>query len=178
MLMNSAPAELLQLLTIAALQPSSPRSLRRQKSVLPGRCPHLVCTNHEKKKPPCLNRIRQCGFVFAVRSGAYLCESSSYFDLFFCRISRENSAHSRFDNFNHVKYTKTLLVRNWRTHYFASFFQIDVARCAPREAVCASRTREHASRAWSGWRKQGANSASRWAFRRWEGPPAGAHLIA
>ena len=146
MLMNSAPAELLQLLTIAALQPSSPRSPRRQKSVLPGRRPHLVCTNHEMKKPPCLNGIRQCGSVFAVRSGAYLCESTSYFDLFFCRSALEKSAHSHFDNFNLVKYTKTLPVRNWHTHYFASFFQIVCARCVMRAAVCASRVRQHAPR--------------------------------
>ena len=38
----------------------------------------------------------------------------SIFDRFFCLRARLTDSHSRFDKFNHVKYTKTLSVRNRR----------------------------------------------------------------
>jgi hypothetical protein len=54
MLMNTAPAELLQLLTIAALQPSPP-ILRPATLVHPGTLfTSQPAAGHEKKKPPCL----------------------------------------------------------------------------------------------------------------------------
>ena len=124
MLMNSAPAELLQLLTIAALQPSSTRSSRRQKSVLPGRRPHLVCTNHEMKKPPCLNGIRQCGSVFAVRSGAYLCESTSYFDRFFLSKRARKIRAFSFRQFQSRKVHENLTSAQLAHSLFRELFSI------------------------------------------------------
>jgi hypothetical protein len=73
--MNSAPAELLQLLTIAALQPSS--SIDRDRrgndgSVGTGTLLNFVSMRRrEKKKPPCLNTIRQCGLFFSRSFRAY-----------------------------------------------------------------------------------------------------------
>jgi len=43
------------------------------------------------------------------------------FDRFVSRSALEKSAASRFDKFNHVKYTKTLSVRNPHTIFFMSF---------------------------------------------------------
>ena len=79
----------------------------------------------EKKKPPCLNRIRQCGFVFCGSLSAYLFESASHIRSIFCPGSRLKSSRSRFDKFNHVKYTKTLSVRNWHTAFSSLFFRRD-----------------------------------------------------
>jgi len=80
--MNSAPAELLHLLASAALQPWS--SVSRDDKIgvagalpAPGRASGYV--NREKKKPPCLNKIRQDGLIFAVSSSTYLVESASHF---------------------------------------------------------------------------------------------------
>jgi hypothetical protein len=67
-LMNSAPAELLQLLTIAALQPSSSVTPDTSTGSLFRTAARL---NREKKKPPCLNRIRQCGLFFSLSFRAY-----------------------------------------------------------------------------------------------------------
>lgn len=79
------------------------------------RCSHHHLHQPEKKKPPCLNRIRQCGFGFCGSLSAYLFESASHFFRSVCRRSRRISPRSRFDKFNHVKYTKTLSVRNLHT---------------------------------------------------------------
>jgi hypothetical protein len=49
--MNSAPAELLQLLTIGALQPSPPIS----RPATFGTSQDALRNKPEKKKPPCLN---------------------------------------------------------------------------------------------------------------------------
>ena len=53
---------------------------------------------------------------------AYLFESASHLFQFFCQRSRFKSSRSRFDKFNHVKYTKTLSVRNWRATIHLLFF--------------------------------------------------------
>jgi hypothetical protein len=79
--MNSAPAELLQLLTIAALQPSSarpvapgaaktwhvPASQLRHIRVAVRSIPTRLPAFTPKKKPPCLNKFRQCGSVSGQR---------------------------------------------------------------------------------------------------------------
>jgi hypothetical protein len=77
--MNTAPAELLQLLTIAALQPSSVTAETTSSAV--SQCAVHIATQGErkKKKPPCLNRIRQCGLFFSRRFMCILDESASYF---------------------------------------------------------------------------------------------------
>jgi hypothetical protein len=59
---------------------------------------------------------------FSLNLSAYLFESASHFVLFFCRRSRFTSSRSRFDKFNHVKYTKTLSVRNWHATIHLLFF--------------------------------------------------------
>jgi hypothetical protein len=89
--MNTAPAELLHFLTIAALQPStSPPSdprlgvdvqicaamVGRVLSSRTRRRDHTGFLN-SNKKPPGLNSIRQDGLQKTVRSCAYLCESVS-----------------------------------------------------------------------------------------------------
>jgi hypothetical protein len=110
--MDPAPAELLQLLTIAALQPTTPGHAPLLSVALPHRYPY----GHEKKKPPCLKKIRQCGLFFSLRFMCILMVSASQeFDRL--SLSRNMQKHpcSRFDKFNHVKYTKTLSVRNPRT---------------------------------------------------------------
>jgi hypothetical protein len=69
--MNSAPAELLQLLTIAALQPSSsvtPNDGSVGTSALLNIAARVAS---EKKKPPCLNTIRQGGLFFSRSLRAY-----------------------------------------------------------------------------------------------------------
>jgi hypothetical protein len=38
-------------------------------------------------------------------------------------VCAKKTAAARCDKFNHVNYTKTLTLRNWRTHKFALFFQ-------------------------------------------------------
>ena len=52
-----------------------------------------------------------------------LIESVSYYSIDYCPDARDNITCSRFDKFNHVKYTKTLSVRNPRTVYFMSFHE-------------------------------------------------------
>jgi hypothetical protein len=77
--MNSAPAELLQLLTIAALQPSSSDT----PDTSTGSLFHTAARiNREKKKPPCLNRIRQCGLFFSLSLRAYFVNRRPIFDRF------------------------------------------------------------------------------------------------
>ena len=44
-----------------------------------------------------------------------------FFDRFVSRLTLPKSASSRFDKFNHVKYTKTLSVRNPHTVFFMRF---------------------------------------------------------
>jgi hypothetical protein len=99
--MNPAPAELLQLLTIAALQPTSTGNRLNTFSL---RYPY----GREKKKPPCLNFVRQCGFVFFASLACILIESVSYYSIDYYPDGRDNITCSRFDKFNHVTYTKTL----------------------------------------------------------------------
>jgi hypothetical protein len=68
--MNSAPAELLQLLTIAALQPSPPISR-------PATLVHLVtlftpqASKAGKEKAAMPELIRQCGLSFSLSLRAY-----------------------------------------------------------------------------------------------------------
>ena len=78
MLMNSAPAELMHLFTSAAVQPWSSVS-RDDKIGVASALLASGCVDIEKKKPPCLKKIRQDGLIFAVRSSAYLVESASHF---------------------------------------------------------------------------------------------------
>jgi len=53
---------------------------------------------------------------------AYPFESASHFYSFVCRCARVKNSHSQFDKFNHVKYTKSLSLRNWYTQNHSSFF--------------------------------------------------------
>jgi hypothetical protein len=69
--MNSAPAELLQLLTIAALQPSSSIDPNDGSVGTGTLLKSSACSASEKKKPPCLNSIRQCGLFFSRSFRAY-----------------------------------------------------------------------------------------------------------
>ena len=114
-------------------------------------------TNHEKKKPPCLNRIRQCGLFFSLDLRAYSFESASYFYSFVCRCVRSKIAHSQIDKFNHVKYTNSLSVRNWFTQIRRVFLRgtrpthISLRSKRDRDAAAAhpfTHARRHA-RAWS-----------------------------
>jgi hypothetical protein len=62
--MNSAPAELLQLLTIAALQPSPP-TFRPATIWYIIYAVHIAArAQHEKKKPPCLNKSGSAACCF------------------------------------------------------------------------------------------------------------------
>jgi hypothetical protein len=113
--MNAAPAELLQLLTIAALQPSPP-VLRPATLVL-----HVTLFTSQsqrlrKEKAAMPEQIRQCGLSFSLSIRAYWIESASHFLIGFLSGSHLKKRRcSPFDKFNHVKYTKTLSVRNCRT---------------------------------------------------------------
>ncbi|TFW34033.1 hypothetical protein [Massilia horti] len=54
--------------------------------------------------------------VFFARLSCILIESAShFFDRFAAVKTFEKTQRSHFDKFNHVKYTKTLSTRNWRT---------------------------------------------------------------
>jgi hypothetical protein len=68
--MNSAPAEVLQLLTIAALQPSSVTVERRVRR-LPVRCSHRGTYRTQKEKAAMPERVRQCGLFFSRSVSAY-----------------------------------------------------------------------------------------------------------
>jgi hypothetical protein len=69
--MNSAPAELLQLLTIGALQPSPPvlrpATLVQQVTLLTSQ----PLAGHEKEKAAMPELIRQCGLFFSLSFRAY-----------------------------------------------------------------------------------------------------------
>jgi hypothetical protein len=80
--MNPAPAELLQLLTIAALQPTTSGHSPITSAALSHRCPY----EHEKKKPPCLKTIRQCGLFFSLRLCACWIESASHYEVSNCSL--------------------------------------------------------------------------------------------
>jgi hypothetical protein len=54
-----------------------------------------------------------------------------------CRCVRSKNPHSQFDKFNHVKYTKSLSLRNWYTRIRLLFF----APHAPNEHKGAFKTR-------------------------------------
>jgi len=60
--------------------------------------------------------------IFFVELNAYSFESASHFYSFDVRCVRTKNAHSQFDKFNHVKYTKSLLLRNWYAHIHFIFF--------------------------------------------------------
>jgi hypothetical protein len=68
--MNSAPAELLQLLTIAALQPSS-ATVELQFGRLQVRCSHRGTCRTQKEKAALPERVRQCGLFFSRSVSAY-----------------------------------------------------------------------------------------------------------
>src|SRR5689334_852239 len=77
---------------------------------------------YEKKKPPCPNPVQAMRLVLFVKLTCILNESASqYLDRLVSTFGAEKSACSRFDKFNHVKYTKTLSVRNPHTLFFAPF---------------------------------------------------------
>ena len=142
--MNSAPAELLQLLTFAALQPSSvPPCLISQlvaKSEfghivfdavrftrLASRSPSHVASN---KKPPCLKKFehggrqKRCGFVH-IRVNLYPCFAS------LCGVALvKKTPHTTTRIFNLLNYTKTLMLRN-RHDSFSSPFLHDRRASAP-----------------------------------------------
>lgn len=110
--MNPAPAELLQLLTIAALQPTTSGHSPTVFSAFSHRYP----CGHEKKKPPCLTKDQAVRLVLFAWRLCILMESASHeFDRFCLPPNMQKLPCSRFDKFNHVKYTKTLSVRNPRT---------------------------------------------------------------
>ncbi len=60
--------------------------------------------------------------VFFVEVKCISVESASHVRSFFCLSSRLENSRSRFDKFNHVKYTKTLSVRNRRAANRLLFF--------------------------------------------------------
>jgi len=85
----------------------------------------------EKKKPPCPKLIQAMRLVLFAKLTCILNESASHFLIgFACRSDARfrlkflhESHSSHFDKFNHVKYTKTLLVRNPRTVFFMPFHE-------------------------------------------------------
>ena len=137
MLMNSAPAELLQLLTFAALQPSSVppcfisqlvaksefgcfvfdavrffRSSHRARG-------HCVSSN---KKPPCLKKFghggrrKRCGFVH-IRVNLYPCFAS-----FFWRRAGQKTPHTTTRICNRPKVHENLVHAQPARYVFAGFF--------------------------------------------------------
>jgi len=135
-LMNSAPAELLQLLTFAALQPRRrrPRNGRRTKILLrrwrvAGVCSApvfpIAATSRFcflKKKPPGLVIPRQGGHR---KNGVVLCilvRVSNPILLIVLRArAAEKTAQKKSRKFNLVNYTKTLSVRNRHNSLSHSF---------------------------------------------------------
>ena len=136
--MNSAPAELLQLLTFAALQPSSvPPCFISQlvaksefgcfvfDAVRLFRSSHRVrhhCVS-SNKKPPCLKKFwhggrrTRCGFVH-IRVNLYPCFAS------FCwRRAGQKTPHTTTRISNLLKYTKTLSMRNRHDTFSRAFLQ-------------------------------------------------------
>ena len=63
--------------------------------------------------------------VFFVEVKCISVESASHVRSFFCLSSRLENSRSRFDKFNHVKYTKTLSVRNRRATNRLLFFALN-----------------------------------------------------
>jgi hypothetical protein len=113
--MNSAPAELLQLLTIAALQPSSSMT-PNDGSVGTSALFNTAARAKRKEKAAMPEHDQAVRLVFFAKLTCILIESAShFFDRFDRLFTCENSQRSHFDKFNHVKYTKTLSVRNSRT---------------------------------------------------------------
>jgi hypothetical protein len=53
---------------------------------------------------------------------AYLCELASRFDLVSCRCAENLFSLSQIDNFNVVRYTITLSVRNWYDEFLRDYF--------------------------------------------------------
>lgn len=60
--------------------------------------------------------------IFFVEFKCISVESASHFYSFVCRCVRSKNLHSQFDKFNHVKYTKSLSLRNWYTQIRLLFF--------------------------------------------------------
>jgi hypothetical protein len=120
--MNPAPAELLQLLKSAALQLSSSPTTETTKvrwftalfTPLPARA--------RKEKAAMPELIQAMRLVLFAKLTCILNESASHFLIGLPPVKRaKKSACSRFDKFNHVKYTKTLSVRNPHTVFFVPF---------------------------------------------------------
>jgi len=125
--MNSAPAELLQLLTFAALQPSSvppcfiSQLVAKSEFGISFSMPCVLRASHRarhhtvasNKKPPCLKKFehggrqKRCGFVH-IRVNLYPCFAS------LCGVALvKKTPHTTTRIFNLLNYTKTLLMRNW-----------------------------------------------------------------
>jgi hypothetical protein len=57
-------------------------------------------------------------------------------------VCAKKTATARYDKFNHVNYTKTLTLRNWRTNKFAVFLQsahrarFELARQRTQNTAC------------------------------------------
>lgn len=80
-------------------------------------------------------KFKQCGLRFAVRSGAYLCESASYLIGDLDRRAREKFSGCTMRQFQSRKLHKSLTLRNWHTENFAGFFydaRVGITSTAPR----------------------------------------------
>ena len=82
--------------------------------------------------------------IFFVEVKCIFVESASYFRSDFCLSSRLKYSRSRFDKFNHVKYTKTLSVRNRRVTNRLLFFALNAPNAHKGRSIarflCAHRT--------------------------------------
>ena len=86
------------------------------------RCTHSRPALTRKEKAAMPEQDQAVRLVFFVEVKCISVESASHVRSFFCLSSRLINSRSRFDKFNHVKYTKTLSVRNRRAMNRLLFF--------------------------------------------------------